>query len=266
MKSPFSLSIDRSALNYNYGQLLTAMAAMIAFFITNFTKIHEILYSDPKIRVSTEDEFLLRHGILKIGDIVHKTLAIEMKLRDSKEWVTLSPGSYEAKIILNNQPYFTENIYLEKGDADIISVPPRENGSIEVFIERARSKYPPGAEFEAEVESSGNGYLWVFDWRKDHYQIIYPTEDQSITAIHKAITFGVPFIFPRPEGELTIKVAEDAGEERLLFVVTSSDNFDFAQVIANRFNLNILSKASLGQREENWGVAEITYHVENLFY
>lgn len=52
------------------------------------------------------------------------------------------------------------------------------------------------------------------------------------------------------------------GIETILFVVTSVMSEASADEIANRMTKVILGKASAMERENNWGVAKITYTVE----
>ena len=104
--------------------------------------------------------------------------------------------------------------------------------------------------------ASGNGYLWIYELGPDNsYTLLYP----SVTTASNQISAGKSFIIP-DSNDYGITAGDQAGEEQLLFVITSTDRPALANKIAARF-AGSTTKAYGGQVTENWGVYELKYPV-----
>lgn len=117
----------------------------------------------------------------------------------------------------------------------------------------------PGSVLQFQIESSGNGYLWIYELLDNNEfpqlypQVGAPAESHSIYA-------GKPFILPDKK-DYGLSAGNEAGQENLLFVVTSTHDVNKANTIAARM-ANATTKASGGDVLENWGVFLLSYQVE----
>ncbi len=230
-------------------------------FLGNLTQIKSLFIPLPKVRVITNDVFVKRIGEIQIVNLTTKTpqTVLSTAIEEALEWISLEPGSYEIVLTINDKKVYSQKVLLQAGDVEPIIIPKRDTGNMTVEVVNHTPQPVPGAALDLSIDVSGNGYLWVFDYKSDGtYQIIYPNPTAKVfdneVFVHKT------FEFP-DKNDVRIFTGETPGEERLLFVVTSSKNVSFAQEKALQMSKVILAKADAGRNKENWGVAEITYTI-----
>ena len=240
--------------------ILSPLGALIAFLILNSSQIKDFISPTPKIRLIVDDPFLERTAVIKITNLVSKEqeTVIATTVKETVEWLPLLAGSYRLFVMVNDKSVYSHDFYLRNGDAEPIVIPSRDIGNIRVIVKNNTSNPTPGTALDISVDASGNGYLWVFNYNKDDslYKLIYP--DISSANFNNKIEANKTYYLP-DESRIGI-IAEDVpGEEKLLFVVTSSRNHTFAQQIATRMSQVVIAKARSQIVEENWGIAELSY-------
>ncbi|HDM79228.1 MAG TPA: DUF4384 domain-containing protein [Deltaproteobacteria bacterium] len=241
--------------------ILSTIGAVLAFFILNHGKIMNIVKPPPKIRLEVKDPYLRKIGKLHIENTGAGSSgsAIDTSVKAALDWIPMKEGAYRLVLSANNEVFFKQEIILKAGDRQIILVPQQRDRTIHVTVKNKTPKPPPGSPLQLEIESSGNGYLWIYDLPKESKPaLIYPPETVSVTS--HAIIAGKAFPIPDRENN-AIFVANEPTEERLLVVVTSSDSRITADKIAARMSDATISKASSGKIEENWGISLINYRV-----
>lgn len=239
--------------------ILSPIGAIIAFLILNFSQIKDTFLQSPKFRVIVEDPFIKRTGhirVIKLGSKQQDTVIIA-PLTKAMDWINVSPGSYELLLDIQNQIVYSHNFYLKNGDSEPIIIPNREIGNIRIIVTNHTPNPPPGSALDISIDASGNGYLWIFNYNKNgQYVLIYP-DVQNLDFDNK-IEVNKTYNLP-DNNNIGIISEDEPGEEKLLFIVTSSRNLTLANQISVRMSKTIITKAKSEIIKENWGVAELTY-------
>jgi hypothetical protein len=240
--------------------ILTIFGVIIAFLILNLPQIRA-LFPKPRIRIEVKQEPILREGsvaITRIDDPGKKT--ITCPIRDAINWISLDPGSYNLSLLLLNHELWSFDYLLESGERKVIYVPEQFLGNIQVFVKNNTTNPLPEEMLNLAINVTGNGFLWVYELTKEHrFSRIYPTLSSS--KYSNAIYVDKTFRFPDKDN-IAVFAKDKEGIETMLFVVTSVMSEASADEIANRMTKITLGKASARERENNWGVAKITYIVE----
>ena len=241
--------------------ILSASGAMLAFAVTRYADIRSMLYRPPVLKVVVEDSYIketgrlqvLRHGLTNQGAVV------ETSVSEALDWLQLDPGNYDVVILLNKQEYLRTSFVLQAGDRESIFIPARDASSILITVTNRTPRPIPGSSLELAVQSSGNGFLWIYDLRKDgEYALVYPpaTAIGSSNEVQAGEVFKIPDSFRNG-----IFAGRSLGEERLLFVVTSLSARTTADEIASRLTSSTATKAAAGTINENWGASILSYQV-----
>lgn len=240
--------------------ILTAIGVVIAFIIINLPKI-EALFPRPKIRIEVKDSFILNNGkitISKIDDNQTKKI-ISCSVKEASNWIPLDPGSFHISLKYQNQEVWTTDYLMNSGEKKVLAVPEQFKGNIQVFVKNNTPNPLPGEMLDLAIYATGNGYIYVYELTEEqHYSRIYP--GISVSRYYNEINAGERFIFP-DRNDYALFAGEKEGDETLLFVVTSVRNENSANEIANRMTKVFLGKAGVKKRENNWGVAKITYKI-----
>jgi len=230
--------------------------------VTNLPQIEESYFFQPKFMLVVEDSFLEKVGQVAVYDRTVDTIVpvLMAPVKDAKEWVRLKPGSYHLVISVDNREVYGTDFLVRKGEARPILIPIRDAGNIGVFVENFTPNPRPAEKLDLAITSSGNGYVWIFDYADDgQYLLIYP--DIGLNEYHNDIYAQKPFTFPDAD-HMVLRAGDTPREEKLLVVVTSSKKVALAREIASRMEQVVLRKATAGKAtEENWGMLEVSYQV-----
>lgn len=240
--------------------VISLLIAIVGFGLGNLNTIKDLVIREPQLRLIVEDSFVKRVGMVRIAHTSgNREVAVETSISEAEEWLTLSPGSYEVEISVEGKPFYSQKILLKPGDSEPIIVPQRETGSIRILVKNHTPNPKPGTPLDLSIESSGNGFLWVYDHSKDgKFSLVYPDPQKPGTLAE--IRAGKTYTIPDANG-INITTNDDIGQERLLFVVTSSPSAQDAQKIVTRISEAVISKADTGHEKANWGIARLQYDV-----
>jgi hypothetical protein len=241
--------------------IISAIGAVVAFCVINYTNIMGIFYPPPKIKLIVNDPYVKRNGSIKIKNIQNESEYpnISTSVDQALDWIPLKEGSYRLVLSVNDKDYFKEDLFLNAGDRDIVTIPERNDQTIDITVYNSTPNPPPGSPLHLQIESSGNGYLWIYDLpAQDNPALIYPAKDAAGER-HK-INVGQTYQIPDSEKH-GIFVADQLIEENLLVIVTSSNSLSIADKIAASMSRKTVSKASSGTIDENWGISILTYKV-----
>lgn len=240
--------------------VLGIIGVIIAFVIGNQADIKAILYPAPAIKIITGDTFLQQHGTLQIypSSSGSKSPVLQTSVSEASDWLTLKPGAYRVVVQLNNIKRLDEQVVLENGDKEPLVI----EGNHRQIQLKVVNKIPhpyPGAVLQLQVESSGNGYLWIYELMDNNqFQRLYPPV--GAVAERHSIYAGKPFTLPDKEN-YGLRAGNKAGQENLLFVVTSTHDVAIADAIAARM-ADATTKASGEDVQENWGIYHMSYQIE----
>lgn len=242
--------------------VLSALGAVLAFLITNYTRVTDILYPPPKFRLAVEDAYLMEVGTLQVFDNQKGSEPVlTTSVAEALDWIPMEEGAFRLELVVGEDSFFNKELFLAAGDRETLAIPAlRRNQTIDVSVFNQTPRPPPGSPLHLRVVSSGNGFLWVYDLPETGKPtLVYPPVSRLGTELH-AINTGENFSIPDQERN-GIFVSNEPTEERLLVVVTSSRQRVTADKIAARMSAVTISKASGGRIEENWGVDQLSYRV-----
>lgn len=239
--------------------ILGAVGATIAFLVSNAHQVSEILYRQPRVMVTTDDDFLQRNGQLTIarGD-EGKQLVVSDGFSESPRWFTIGPGAYALTVLAAGELVYRKEFTVERGERRAFVVPGAQGATIRIAVEDRSGHVGPGSQLAFGVSASGNGYLWVFDKTAEGYALVYPDECEDACGND----ISVAQQFRLPDRRLRTVIAGDrSGDETLLFLVTSSSTTGSAKRLASQLAGGAITKASGGVALNNWGFTEVTYRV-----
>jgi hypothetical protein len=241
--------------------ILGAFAAVIVFGIGNLSLILGMFRPNPQIRLMVQDNVVNRVGAIKLynlgtnpGSIVLNSTASAIDGR----WFRMAPGPYRVEVSIGS--YLVQGIDFQvvDGTDQELALAPVPVGPMRIFVKNNTENPYPGDYLRLSVDSSGNGYLWVFDWRSDGLHLIFPrNSDSGVNSISTTETF----YFPEDE---SILAGAQPRQERLVFVVTSTPDPSFARSRATGLLGGAPAKASLGRASHDWGLAVIEYTVRQI--
>ena len=240
--------------------IIGLLLAVAGFGLGNLKTIQSLVIREPRVRLIVEDPFVKRVGMVRIVNTSgSRNIVVATAVSEAEEWLTLTPGSYAVEITVEDRVFYSRQVLLKGGDSEPIIVPERETGSIRILVKNHTPNPKPDAPLDLSIESSGNGFLWVFDFSDDgKYSQVYP--DLKTPNAVAAIRAGETYKIPDAKG-VNILTNENVGQERLLFIVTSAPLSEEAQKIATRMSKAVIAKASTGREKTNWGIASLQYNV-----
>ena len=240
--------------------IIGLLIAIAGFGLGNLNTIKGLVVREPRVRLIVEDSFIKRVGMVRIARTSgNREVEVETSVSEAEGWLTLQQGSYEVEITVDDKVFYTRKLFLKAGDSEPIIVPERETGSIRIVVKNHTPNPRPGTPLDLSIESSGNGFLWVFDHSDDgKFSQIYP--DPATPSAVAEILAGKTYSIPDANG-IKILTNKDIGQERLLFVVTSSPSAQNAHEIVTRMSEAVISKANIGHEKANWGIARLQYDV-----
>jgi len=238
--------------------ILGVIGTVIAFLFANLGDIKAIFYPPPEIKLVLEDDFLKRTGSFSLYDstAMDKPL-MTLAANEVTDWLTVEPGAYVIIISSGETQVFKRDLFLKDGDREPVVIPPYNTPNIKLVVTNDIPRPVPGSTLKFHIQASGNGYLWVYELgQEQRYSLLYP----GVGAASNQISVNEPFILP-DSNDYGIKAGDQPGEEKLLFVVTSSSRPAQANKIAARM-AGVTTKASGGVVNENWGVQALSYQVK----
>lgn len=240
--------------------VLGIIGTIIAFVIGNQADIKAIFYPPPAIKIVTNDTFLQQHGALQIyhSSSEPESPFLQTSVSEASDWLTLKPGAYRVVVQLNDIKKLDTQIVLENGDMEPLVIE-QDHSKIQLKVVNKTPHPYPEAAVQLQVESSGNGYLWIYGLlNNNQFQRHYPPV--GATAERHSIYVGKPFALPDKEN-YGLRAGNKVGQENLLFVVTSTHDATIADAITARM-AGATTKASGGEVQENWGIYRLSYQVE----
>ncbi len=187
-----------------------------------------------------------------------ESLVLKTSVQEAGDWLILKPGPYRVVVQLNNIKRLDTQIVLENGDKEPLLIQ-QAFSRIQLKVVNKIPRPHPGEALDLQVESSGNGYLWIHELLSNNQvQRLYPPV--GATADRHSIHVGKPFVLPDKE-DYGLRAGKKQGKETLLFIVTSTHDAAIADSIAARM-AGATTKASAGEMIENWGIYRLSYQVE----
>lgn len=214
------------------------------------------MYSKAYLSFHLQDEFLHEKAKIRVTsttsnkpyDLVFDAVVLDKPLR-------IPTGFYDVSISLNQNVLFTKNIHAAIREKVELNVPKQFIGSIQVFARLNTIKVYPEMLLPLIVESSEDGFLWIYEIDKLNEVIpLFPITDQI-----NSISSNSSMILPDNYGR-GIK-AGDKDEEVLLFIVTEENNQMKSDQIAQKI-AGVTTKASIVDGIQKYGVFTIKYKIE----
>lgn len=240
--------------------VLSLVGSVIAFVIGNLADIKSLFYRPPAIKVVTNDAFLQQNGTLTVIDLSSdpEHTVLTTSVGEAADWITLDPGSYRFKVELNKIIKYDERMILKGGDKEALVIN-ADNRMIQLKVVNNTPRPSPHASLSINVESSGNGYLWIYELLADNkYQKLYPPVGSYPERNY--IKVGETFSLP-DNRNFGLRAGDKVGQEDLVFIITSTYDVIAADDIAARM-ANAVTKAAGKEIWENWGVYKLSYQVE----
>ncbi len=238
--------------------ILGVVGTIIAFLVGNMSDIKAIFYPPPKIKLVFQGDFLKRTGTFSLyhNTDINKAL-MKLAAKEATDWVSVDPGAYDIIISSGKSQVFKRELILKNGDREAVIIPPYFTPNIKLVVTSDILRPAPGSTLKFHIQTSGNGYLWVYEIsREQGFRLLYP----GVGAASNRISVNKPFILP-DSNNYGISAGDQPGEEKLLFVVTSSSHPAQANKIAARMS-GVVTKASGSVITENWGVQLLSYQVQ----
>ena len=238
---------------------LTLVGGVIGWAVANHDNISQILFREPRIQIVSDDPFLLRNGrflLARVGEPA--TIAAQDSVPNEPKWFAVPAGAYHLAVYALDDTLMRKNLTLARGEKRTVVVPPVSGSTIRVSATNMSPRIGPGGPLEFQVESSGNGYVWVLQPDSGSFKLVYPSN--CMLDCGNAVTAAKGFHLPDASGRGLVAGLR-AGEERLLFLVTSRPDVEYTRELIRRLDSAIVTKASEQPVRENWGYTQLTYQV-----
>jgi hypothetical protein len=223
-----------------------AIAAIVAFLITNWDKVAP----QAHIGIRSPDAFITRLADAVIENATDQKVVYQSKLEAAKKWITVPPGAYNVRIAIDGSSISEHAVALERGDYEVVRLASQTSGNMRVQTRLGRKTFAPGSQLPLAVDSSGNGFVWLFEAVSGTMKLVFPAsrQTQHMISVEKSFEFD------------TLSVSDVAGEEKLLVLVTSTDDEADAHTLAQRFTPSF-AKATAVPRNQDWGAKLVVYNV-----
>jgi len=238
--------------------VLTAICSIMVLIVTNFPQLKNLI-PNPQFRIVTNDNLLLREGIMNVSQIVDGKNQIKAvyPLWQALKWVQLEPGSYHLSVQYQVQEMWSTDLLLQTGKRVSLTIPTLFDGNIKVYVKNNTPQPLPKEKLDLTVDVTGNGFLWIYELHQKEASLIYPNLSENSG---NEISVSQSYHFP-DKNNFSIFAGENEGKETLLFVVTSTHDENLAREIVFRM-INTHTKASSEKQELNWGVTKIVYQIK----
>ena len=238
---------------------LTVLGSVIGWAVANHENISQILFRRPRIQIISDDPFILRNGrfvLARAGDSA--SIAAQDSVPDEPKWFALPEGVYRLVVYALDDTLLRRDVTLARGDKRTIVVPPVSTSTMRVAATNMSPRVGPGGPLEFQVESSGNGFVWVLQRDSGSFRLVYPSD--CVLDCGNNVSASKGFHLPDAKGRGLV-AGPKAGVERLLFLVTSRPDAEYTRELIRRLDSAVVTKASEQPVRENWGYAELTYEV-----
>jgi hypothetical protein len=238
---------------------LTLAGGAIGWAVANHENISQILFREPRIQIVSDDPFVLRNGRFVLTRAGEPTsIAAQDSVPDEPKWFSVPAGAYRLAVYALDDTLMHKALTLARGEKRTIVVPAVSSSTIRVAATNMSPRIGPGGALEFQVESSGNGFVWVLQPDSGSFKLVYPSN--CVLDCGNAVTAAKGFHLPDASGR-GIVAGPKAGVERLLFLVTSRPDVEYTRELIRRLDSAVVTKASEQPVRENWGYTELAYEV-----
>lgn len=238
--------------------VVTILGGAAAFLLTNAERLFDLIHGDPKISISTDDESLRRNARFSVESQTGEKGVVAADTLSESRTLSLPPGTYRLTATSFDETVYTRDFTVGKGERRTMSIPGLSNASIRVSVQNQSGRIGPRSQLEFQVESSGNGYVWIFEVTRKNPTLIYPEGCSQACGNEISVDQGLHLPDTR---QRAIFAGDRTRTESLLFLVTSSSDLDTATRLAAPFSIGTVLKASGGTAKGNWGYATVSYDI-----
>lgn len=238
--------------------VVTLLGATVAFLLTNAEKLSALFYRDPSLTLVTDDEALRRNAKFSVQSLSDTGAIAAADTLAERRTVRLAPGPHRLAVSAFGATIYALDFTVERGEHRTVSVPGLANANIRVSIDNQSGPIGPGSQLELQVETSGNGYLWIFESTRKGTALLYPVGCSDACGNDISVTRGLHIPDSQQRAVFAGTVAK---RETLLFLVTSRSDSDSAKQLAAPFSPGTILKASGGNLKGNWGYASLSYDI-----
>lgn len=252
---------DREEIRWIKVQRNIAILGVFAAIFTNslqyITKAYGN-YTEATLSINIEDKYLSSKSLVSIYSVNDNTKPIvKAHPNEVSNGLRLKDGSYLIKIELKETTLYEDYIHLSKAERKTFSLPSFFKGSFLVFAKTNAIKIYPDTPVPLIVESSKDGYLWIYELKKgENPEFKFPKQNKE-----NAIKVGGDFILPRRNVEY-IKSSKKIGKEKLLIIVTAKMEKSEADKLALMIANSSLQKADSSISKISYGFSTLSYEVQ----
>lgn len=247
---------DKSHYEIKHLKLKIALAIVapifivLSFLIKNHNDVLDLIFQTKlKINSTINNTFVDYEVILsnkKINYIFSSSQFVQS--------IKVQPGTYNISAKYYEKEIWKSRVSIESHSTTIVVLPDLFSGRILVNVIN-NTPYPfQGQPLSINIESSGNGCLWIYDLKNNnYYQRILPIDNTCHRVLAgKSIT------------DINLVAGENKDSDSIAFLVTASDSNTIADsIIDKQFSKNP-TKSSLNNNVLNWGLKVLRYKIKDL--
>ncbi len=237
--------------------ILTITGTFIAALAPYINSIYKE-YCRSIVQIIVDDTIVKQKAIFTIvGQGATAENYLSGYLNELPTQIRLPAGTYSLSANIEKSIVFQMDFYIKKREKRTLSIPTIFNGSIQVYAKLNASKVYPGMILPLIIQSSADGYLWIYEINNDRIpKLLFPNSevDNSINAF-KQLNI--------PAGDNGyINAGDRYGEETILFIVTKQNGRSSADFISTKYTNSTTMKASGGIGLPDYGTSILRYSIE----
>ena len=222
---------------------------VLSFLIKNNTDVRDLLFQ-TKIKInSTINNTIVDYDVILSNNETNYIFSSSQFVQS----ITVLPGTYNISAQYYEKEIWRSRVSIEAHTTTIVILPNLFSGRILVNVIN-NTPYPfQGQPLSINIESSGNGCLWIYDLNNNSYKRILPVDNTCHRVLAgKSIT------------DIKLVAGENKDSDSIAFLVTASDSSVIADGIINKqFSENPI-KSSLNNNVLNWGLKVLRYKIKDL--
>jgi hypothetical protein len=238
--------------------ILSVIGSAVAFIVIQQQSIKKLFETNPKLVVRCNDPFLKRAAKIKFVSTTNAQNSFESDLKNIDEEIEIPPGAYASSLTFEGKEIWTENFIMEMNKSQIITLPEFFNNKINVYAKPASSAVKPGGRIDVDINSSGNGFLWVYELTSSQeIKLLFPSDSEINSNVHQVLA-SAPFQFPE---DVYLAAGTQEQKEKYIFMVTSINNPTYAHEMVTSLYGNEIDKGVIQSIDKNWGLASVEIDV-----